>query len=237
MKKNIRKFISLVLALALSLTVCIPAFAATNNNSYINNQYLEAAEKLSSYVAKNADGTLYLKDEAKSIDIGSDNYDAILTSIKTVNSMISQGYLVSDLHGKLTVTTKYVGKVQVGKNGYVKANKDTLTVFSNTISTKSIQMRASSTGVNKIVWQWYGFDIYMDNARTIQVAGGIGLAAVAAVYVPEPALSKALAAALGATGVVIGMNNTNGKGVIIKFENIVNPSGLPVPTPFWISAQ
>jgi hypothetical protein len=222
--------------LAISLAISVPAFAATNSNSYTYNQYSEAVERLSPYIAKNTDGTLYLKDEAKAIDIGSVDYNAILNNIKTVNSMISQGYLISDAHGNLTVTKKYVFKVQtnVGKNGSAKASKNTLTVYTDAVTTNSIQTKSSSAGVTKIVWNWSGFDLYLNNTNTQQLVKAQTITSGIWAAFPIPA-AGIVAAVLQAFEAQLITDTNQGKGVVLCcIWSITNPT---VIIPYGLYAQ
>lgn len=92
-----------------------------------------------------------------------------------------------------------------------------------TISSK-FSVRAFS-GVNKIVYTWKGVDLYLDSTNANKIAGS-GLAAVAAMFVPDPSLSKALAVLLGTVGGVVSWNNATERGVIISFIGKL-PSATP----------
>lgn len=143
-------------------------------------------------------------------------------------SMEQQGYLIVDKSDqKIYITDKY-------KN-YVLSNlsdNQTAIFTDNSITiVPAIQTRASG-GVNKFVWTWKGFDVYLNNnlCNTLVTGGAIG-ASLSAI-IPDPSLSKAVGIALGVSTALISHNN-HGNGVIVAF---LWSLGQP-PIPHWISSQ
>lgn len=89
----------------------------------------------------------------------------------------------------------------------------------------------SNNILDKIVYTWKGFDLYLDSTNANKIAGS-SLAAVAAMFVPDSSLSKALAVLLGTVGGVVSWKNAAGRGIIISFI-----AKLPSATPHWITSQ
>ncbi|MFI3086192.1 ABC transporter ATP-binding protein [Streptococcus sp. 2022WUSS037] len=156
----------------------------------------------------------------------------IVTTTSTrslLNTLEEKGYLeIDDSSKNVKLTEKYKQEVlsSVDLTQYhVEFTENSVTIVPH------IQERAF-TGVNKIVYTWKGFDVYLDSTNANRLAAGLGLGAVAAALVPDPTLSKALAIALGAAAGLVGWNNAAGRGIIIAFIGYLGDA-----KPHWIASQ
>lgn len=219
-----KKIVSLILIFALLISVPADVNAQTKDTQ--NSTY----ETLQKHLIRNNDGTLHLDGYKLN------NHDAQLSikaNLDLVNTMIINGYLESDEKGNLTVTSKYISELKNNSNYDVKSYGNTIILASRNESSDTELNRSAQTvsgGETKIVWQWYGFDLYLDNYVSNKVAGGAGIAATLSALIPEPTVSKALATALGVSAGLIAFNN-EGNGVIIKIEDIYYISII------WIKPQ
>lgn len=91
--------------------------------------------------------------------------------------------------------------------------------------------------MNKLTSNAKFVELNLDNTTSISVVAGLSIATAIATVIPDPTLCKLTCAACAAWAGVISLNNVNNRGVIIAFETIYNPSGLPIPTPYWCSSQ
>jgi hypothetical protein len=150
------------------------------------------------------------------------------SQMNILNKMEEAGYLVVDnVNETITITEKY--KQYVLEN--LSSDQDAIFTENSVTIVPKIQTRANK-GVNKFVWTWKGFDIYIDNNICNMVVQGTPVAAALAAFIPDPTVTKVVAVALAAAAGLIGYNN-HGRGVIIAFAWI--PGKTPVP--HWISSQ
>ncbi|MEH7454188.1 hypothetical protein [Gottfriedia acidiceleris] len=229
MKKKL--FSSIVMAIVFTLlsnVFLVNAKAASNTNtSQINPQkFQQYVEVFGKHLAKNTDGTLYLKTAKIPSNIDKAYVREAINGINTTNRMIKSGYLVADKYGNITITNKYKNAVAKNNNLEVKTSGNTLTVQSKV---------TTLAGVNKVVWTWYGCQLYLNSTNANKVAAGSFGAASLALFIPDPLVCKIVAAALGLVGAAVSYANASGKGVIIK----INISMIPVPhaVPFWFGSQ
>lgn len=162
---------------------------------------------LEPFVIRLSNGTFELDPPKKIIlQIPQEIYNQIVSGMRIINEQILDGNLVST------------------KN---------LLVFSSDSIGQPVLSATISGGVDKVVFRWYGVDIYFSHntCRLIGLAGGsipviVGLIAF---YCPPAApFALPIAAAIALGTIVIAYSDT-GNGVII--------SCLPTGTPFWIASQ
>ncbi|HEL1116395.1 TPA: hypothetical protein TVL10_001121, partial [Streptococcus equi subsp. zooepidemicus] len=90
----------------------------------------------------------------------------------------------------------------------------------------------SFTGVNKIVFTWKGYDLYLDSTNANRLSAlGWGSAALSGL-IPDPIVSKVLAAALGVVSASISYANAAGRGVIVAFVGT-----FPRDVIHWVASQ
>ena len=152
-----------------------------------------------------------------------------LNKIDAIKTLSDNGYLdVNPDTKKVTITEKY--------KQAVLANTDTdlyhVIFTENSITIVPKYSFRSFSGYNKIVFTWKGYDIYLDSTTANQIAAGFAGGSALSALIPEPAVSKIVAASLGTVASLILYNNAAGRGVIVAFVGI-NPNG----TPHWITSQ
>ena len=152
-----------------------------------------------------------------------------LNKIDVVETLSDNGYLDVDLDAKkVTITEKYKQEVL--------ANTDTdlynVMFTENSITIAPKYSFRDFSGYTKIVYTWKGYDIYLDSTAANEFAAGFGGVATLAALIPEPTISKIVAASLGSVAALIAYNNAAGRGVIIAFAGL-----YPKGTPHWITSQ
>lgn len=81
------------------------------------------------------------------------------------------------------------------------------------------------------------FKLYLNNKLCNKIAGGASIGVAISALVPDPGVTKIIAAGLGTVAGLIQMNN-NGRGVIVS--GVVNGYHIPKVPPFvvyWIKSQ
>ncbi len=235
MRKNL---ICLLVVVCLFLCTLSPAYAAElpPNSSFsvgyasANSPVIESI--LRNYVKIQKDGTLRLSAPLKVINrIGNENYRKYLAGVETINSMIRTGYLKSDKSLHITPTKKYVASLE---NCVVEGNTVRLVTQEQDASTYVRSMNFAK-GETKIVFTWYGFDLYLDSVLSDQVAAGISISSAVSSLVPVPALALAVAVAI--SGVAYWVSSSNqGNGTIITIYASLATPWLP-PTIVWVGPQ
>ncbi|CIW69186.1 hypothetical protein [Streptococcus pneumoniae] len=152
-----------------------------------------------------------------------------LNKIDVVETLSDNGYLDVDPDAKkVTITEKYKQEVL--------ANTDTdlynVIFTENSITIAPKYSFRDFSGYTKIVFTWKGYDIYLDSTAANEFAAGFGGVATLAALIPEPTISKIVAASLGSVAALIAYNNAAGRGVIIAFAGL-----YPKGTPHWITSQ
>ncbi|MBF9676591.1 ABC transporter ATP-binding protein [Streptococcus pseudopneumoniae] len=152
-----------------------------------------------------------------------------LNKIDVVETLSDNGYLDVDSDAKkVTITEKYKQEVL--------ANTDTdlynVIFTENSITIAPKYSFRDFSGYNKIVFTWKGYDIYLNSTAANEFAAGFGGVATLAALIPEPTISKIVAASLGSVAALIAYNNAAGRGVIIAFAGL-----YPKGTPHWITSQ
>lgn len=152
-----------------------------------------------------------------------------LNKIDVVETLSDNGYLDVDPDAKkVTITEKYKQEIL--------ANTDTdlynVVFTENSITIVPKYSFRSFSGYTKIVYTWKGYDIYLDSTAANEFAAGFGGVATLAALIPEPTISKIVAASLGSVAALIAYNNAAGRGVIIAFAGL-----YPKGTPHWITSQ
>jgi hypothetical protein len=243
--------------LALTFFSATPAFAATNVPESINLHSPSSTaatlspytiQKLTPYISTKSDGSLYIQKSANQVGVTATEYEQAQKSLLSSNLMIKKGFLTADHSGNISITPKYTQTVNANINKASIAQKNNLSLYTVKqsplkshciIQNNTLTLRTAYSGVNKVVWTWYGCDLYLNNETASKVSSGINIAGTLSVLIPEPVVSKVLAIALSAAGNIIAFNNTNGRGVIIKI--LIAPplygSSLPTVSPIWISSQ
>ncbi|HGF7128779.1 TPA: ABC transporter ATP-binding protein [Enterococcus faecium] len=148
---------------------------------------------------------------------------------QVVSILKNNGYLEIDNQAKtVKITQKYKEAV------YEKLDSNHVAIFTeNSVSIIPKDPLRAFSGVNKVVYTWKGYDLYLNSTNANKAAAGIGIAGVLAAFIPDPIVSKALAAALGIASGLIAYNNAAGRGVIIAYIGLPTSSSLP----HWITSQ
>lgn len=152
-----------------------------------------------------------------------------LNKIDVVKALSDNGYLDVDPDAKkVTITEKYKQEIL--------ANTDTdlynVVFTENSITIAPKYSFRDFSGYNSIVFTWKGYDLYLDSTTANQIAAGFSGGAILSSLIPEPAVSKIVAASLGAVATLIAYNNAAGRGVIVAY---IGP--YPNGTPHWITSQ
>lgn len=152
-----------------------------------------------------------------------------LNKIDVVKALSDNGYLDVDPEAKkVTITEKYKQEIL--------ANTDTdlynVIFTENSITIAPKYSFRDFSGYNSIVFTWKGYDLYLDSTTANQIAAGFSGGAILSSLIPEPAVSKIVAASLAAVATLIAYNNAAGRGVIVAY---IGP--YPNGTPHWITSQ
>lgn len=152
-----------------------------------------------------------------------------LNKIDVVKALSDNGYLDVDSDAKkVTITEKYKQEIL--------ANTDTdlynVIFTENSITIAPKYSFRDFSGYNSIVFTWKGYDLYLDSTTANQIAAGFSGGAILSSLIPEPAVSKIVAASLAAVATLIAYNNAAGRGVIVAY---IGP--YPNGTPHWITSQ
>ena len=152
-----------------------------------------------------------------------------LNKIDVVKALSDNGYLDVDPDAKkVTITEKYKQEIL--------ANTDTdlynVIFTENSITIAPKYSSRDFSGYNSIVFTWIGYDLYLDSTTANQIAAGFSGGAILSSLIPEPAVSKIVAASLAAVATLIAYNNAAGRGVIVAY---IGP--YPNGTPHWITSQ
>ena len=152
-----------------------------------------------------------------------------LNKIDVVKALSDNGYLDVDPDAKkVTITEKYKQEIL--------ANTDTdlynVIFTENSITIAPKYSSRDFSGYNSIVFTWKGYDLYLDSTTANQIAAGFSGGAILSSLIPEPAVSKIVAASLAAVATLIAYNNAAGRGVIVAYIGLY-PNG----TPHWITSQ
>lgn len=152
-----------------------------------------------------------------------------LNKIDVVKTLSDNGYLDVDPDAKkVTITEKYKQEIL--------ANTDTdlynVVFTENSITIAPKYSFRDFSGYNSIVFTWKGYDLYLDSTTANQIAAGFSGGAILSSLIPEPAVSKIVAASLAAVATLIAYNNAAGRGVIVAY---IGP--YPNGTPHWITSQ
>lgn len=152
-----------------------------------------------------------------------------LNKIDVVKALSYNGYLDVDPDAKkVTITEKYKQEIL--------ANTDTdlynVIFTENSITIAPKYSFRDFSGYNSIVFTWKGYDLYLDSTTANQIAAGFSGGAILSSLIPEPAVSKIVAASLAAVATLIAYNNAAGRGVIVAY---IGP--YPNGTPHWITSQ
>jgi hypothetical protein len=101
-----------------------------------------------------------------------------------------------------------------------------------------IYIEGGKVNLNKFTTTWYGFDVYLNSTNANKVVAGAGLAAIGTLFIPDPTITKALAAVLGTLAGFTAWANAAGKGVCYKFLCTRIPTvGLPIISTLGVYAQ
>lgn len=146
-----------------------------------------------------------------------------------VQTLVNQGYLERDtLSQTIKITEKYKQEI---------LSKTDLSLYrvvftENSVAVVPKYQERSFSGVNKIVYTWKGFDLYLDSTNTNRLGAGLVMSAAASTLIPDPTASKWLAAAMGLASGLVYYNNAAGRGVIISYIG-----RLPNAYVHWVSSQ
>ncbi|HEL0002124.1 hypothetical protein KP735_06085 [Streptococcus equi subsp. zooepidemicus] len=151
------------------------------------------------------------------------NADASISEIdqtEVITILKSDGYLnIDEGTQEVTITEKYKQAVLSS----IDLDRQEAIFTENSVTIRDIFSPRSFTGVNKIVFTWKGYDLYLDSTNANRLSAlGWGSAIV----------SKVLAAALGVVSASISYANAAGRGVIVAFVGTF-PRGVI----HWVASQ
>lgn len=151
------------------------------------------------------------------------NADASIPEIdqtEVITILKSDGYLnIDEGTQEVTITEKYKQAVLSS----IDLDRQEAIFTENSVTIRDIFSPRSFTGVNKIVFIWKGYDIYLDSTNANRLSAlGWGSAIV----------SKVLAAALGVVSASISYANAAGRGVIVAFVGT-----FPRDVIHWVASQ
>ena len=231
----IKKVLMLVVCVAVVLAL-VPSYVGAASPSAgagiaQEQEYTKAINKLERYLSISETGNIVLDAPTGIVNsIDSEVYQSLLAGLEQTNSMIDSGYLVCNPDFTLTVTEKYLES----SSQYLEPNSQLVAEGNAVYLVEGIQT-LSFSGVNKVVWYWWGFYLYLDNATCIKICAGLSVAALIALFIPDPLASKIVAVVMGAFAATIAATNIYGRGVKIRFHYIP-PFVWPriiVPTGIW----
>jgi len=247
------KLLAVVVIMALIVPmVMMPAGAAQakeniivpmSAESALSEEIIKMAEK---FLQKNEDGTIVLNmPEEMKRKIGKDAYQQLQAGVDITSKMIADGYLKADESFNLHVTKKYTDEVKANMRalsqnlqmkGIFTSNISVFSERNSVIINFSIHNKMSTTsiengggggvagGVNKVVWHWWGFKLYLsDEVVDAIVYEYESVAAIAALIASvAPGLPKKIAGVIAAllyyNAQKLSYANRNNTGVIIYFE-------------------
>ncbi|HEL1178511.1 TPA: hypothetical protein TVL11_001001, partial [Streptococcus equi subsp. zooepidemicus] len=151
------------------------------------------------------------------------NADASIPEIdqtEVITILKSDGYLnIDEGTQEVTITEKYKQAVLSS----IDLDRQEAIFTENSVTIRDIFSPRSFTGVNKIVFTWKGYDLYLDSTNANRLSAlGWGSAIV----------SKVLAAALGVVSASISYANAAGRGVIVAFVGT-----FPRDVIHWVASQ
>lgn len=155
-----------------------------------------------------------------------------------MSNLVANEYLTLDpVNKKVFITEKYKQEVLHS----IDTRYYNVVFTDNSITVKPKYASRAKDGINKIVYTWKGFDIYLDNTHSNKVsalltiasgAAGIGAAVAAFAGLIPGAAVLGILSGLAAIGSGIISYNNHGKGVIIACVG-----GFPKGVPHWVSSQ
>lgn len=96
---------------------------------------------------------------------------------------------------------------------------------------KAFSPRAAGKGVIKVVWKGIYIDLYLEDAHAKNVSDVSQMTAVLSDFIPEPVVSKILAACLSLNFIIINRQN-KGKGVVMSL--LITPPTVKI---IWVRSQ
>lgn len=206
--KKIKILISIVVSICILFTTAVSSFASSNEETLKQESAAKAFQK-NNQIYQNAIEVLtpYVSRQ----DDGTFELNAPNKVIKSLGECV----LTRILSGMALINSEI-------KNGKLKS-KDSLVVYDPLNNDFSIQANQ-----NMIVYQWYGFDLYLDNQNTqtllALIAGGAGATAIAAAIcgmIPFGQLASGVLwivdGIITIGGAVIAYNAAPGRGIFIRF--------------------
>ena len=155
-----------------------------------------------------------------------------------MSNLVANEYLTLDsVNKKVFITEKYKQEVL----NSVDTRYYNVVFTDNSITVKPKFASRAKDGVNKIVYTWKGFDIYLDNTHANKVSAlltiasgvaGIGAAVTAFAGLLPAAAVLGVLSGLAAIGSGVISYNNHGKGVIIACAG-----AFPKGVPHWVSSQ
>jgi|GEM_PF-5537468 len=153
-----------------------------------------------------------------------------------------------DLHkiGLMEKENKDIKKGLKGTNKYIKENG--LEIHSDLSIKDPNQPVSVMAGVNKTVFTWYGWDVYMDDYTTTEVIHKIQWGQTAlliggfiASMVPGAGATVATVTILGEIVLSIGStaltDANHGNGVVVSIYQPTHGALTTSQVPFWVSSQ
>jgi len=226
----IRKVLSIAIVIAVLVSLSIPVHAhekisQTSHNRQNNSEEIKlrvdekkhenAVRMLERYLLLSESGNIILNAPQSLIRrTDAKMFNSFIISLEQINRMIDEGYLVANEDFSISVTEKYRQKCS---NVFAEGN---------TVCFEDGVKLSSFSSVNKIVYYWWGYKVWISNANCNRMVGGTTAGAVLALLIPDPTLCKAVAIALGLTSAIIIIANAEGRGIIIRYTYLVGVTGI-----------
>ncbi len=229
-KKTKSKVLSFVIAVAVLVSLSLPVQAhektsQTSNNRQNNRTEIQlrvddkkhenTVRLLERYLSLSESGNITLNAPQSLIRrTDSKMFTSFIIGLEQTNRLIDEGYLVANEDYSIRVTDKYLEKCS------------NVLADGNTVCFEDGVRLSSFSSVNKIVYYWWGYKIWISNANCNRMVGGTSAGAVLAMLIPDPTLCKAVAIALGLTSAIIIIANAEGRGIIIRYTYLVGVTGI-----------
>jgi len=212
MKKNLRKIISLVLVLTMSLAISLPAFAAENSSSTTAPLILsnEIVAKADPYIALSKSGNFYISN---------------VTKLQTI--------LTAEEYSVVTLQLENTNKSTPKSNISINQKEKSITISSSESTNASIRA-TSKEGVNKVEWIWFGIRIYLSKTTVNHILNLQVGAAATYLTIQFPGIGAAVAAFL-ATYIVTEFGTSHVSRAIYVDVGLKVPGNVIInPTPVGI---
>ncbi|MBN1775040.1 MAG: hypothetical protein JW817_01095 [Clostridiales bacterium] len=226
----VRKVLSLAIVFAVLVSISIPVQAHENTSQARQNgqenreaiklrvdekKHENVVRMLERYLSISESGNIILNaPQSLKRRIDAKMFSSFIIGLEQTNRMINEGYLVANEDFSIRVTDKYLEKCS------------NVLAEGNTVCLEEGVKLSSFSGVNKIVYYWWGYKLWLSNANCIKIAGGYGVLGALALFIPDPVICKILCAACLLCASIITIANSEGRGVIVRYTIGLGVTGI-----------